>query len=184
MSADDTTDSAVNPEDAADSAASSLEDSSAAAVEELVALDPVPGAEHAQVKAERDEYLDSLRRLQADFENYRKRVQRDQDSAADRAGEKLITKLLPVLDTFELALAHEADPDSSPLAKLHDSLLSTLEGEGLERLFPAGEPFDPEVAEAIMFEDGEGEQVVSEVLFAGYRWKSKVVRAARVKVRG
>ena len=159
-------------------------------IEALVALDPVSGAEHARVTAqlsmERDEFLDALRRLQADFENYRKRVQRDHDAAADKAGERLVTKLLPVLDTFEMALTHEADPNASPLAKLHDSLLSALEGEGLERVHPAGEPFDPAVAEAVLHEPGEGEAgpIVADVLRAGYLWKGRVVRAAMVKVRG
>ena len=151
----------------------------------MVGLDPVDGAQHAQVVAERDEYLDALRRLQADFENYRKRVQRDSDAAADKAGEKLVNRLLPVLDTFEFALAHETDPDGSPLAKMHDSLLSALEGEGLERVSPLGEPFDPNSAEAVMHEPGDGgEPTVSEVLRAGYIWKGRVVRAAMVKVRG
>ena len=159
-------------------------------IEALVALDPVSGAEHARVTAqlstERDDFLDALRRLQADFENYRKRVQRDQDAAADRAGERLVTKLLPVLDTFEMALTHEADPNASPLAKLHDSLLTALEGEGLERVHPAGEPFDPAVAEAVLHEPGEDDAgpVVADVLRAGYLWKGRVVRAAMVKVRG
>ena len=162
-------------------------------IEALVALEPVSGAEHARVTAqlstERDEFLDALRRLQADFENYRKRVQRDQDAAADKAGERLVNKLLPVLDTFEMALTHEADPNASPLAKLHDSLLTALEGEGLERVHPAGEPFDPAGAEAVLHEAAEGEPdgggpVVAEVLRAGYLWKGRVVRAAMVKVRG
>lgn len=136
---------------------------------------------------QRDEYLDSLRRLQADFDNYRKRVQRDQEMAADRAGEKLVNAMLPVLDTFELALSHEAEPDASPLAKMHDQLLSALEAQGLERLSPHGEPFDPEEADAVMHEAGEGTSgsgpVVSQVLRAGYRWKGRVMRAAMVKVR-
>ena len=160
-------------------------ESSSEDIETMVGLEPVSGADHAQVVAERDEYLDALRRLQADFENYRKRVQRDSDAAADRAGEKLVNRLLPVLDTFELALAHEAEPDGSPMARMHDSLLTALEGEGLERVSPLGEAFDPNSAEAVMHEDGDGgEAVVSEVLRAGYIWKGRVVRAAMVKVRG
>jgi molecular chaperone GrpE len=167
---------------AADVAAADI---AAADLESMVGLDPVGGAEHARVVAEREEYLDALRRLQADFENYRKRVQRDSDAAADKAGEKLVNRLLPVLDTFELALAHESDPDASPMARMHDSLLSALEGEGLERVSPLGEPFDPNSAEAVMHEEGDGgEPVVSEVLRAGYIWKGRVVRAAMVKVRG
>ena len=142
-------------------------------------------SELERVQGERDEYLDALRRLQADFENYRKRVQRDQDAAADRAGEKLVNRLLPVLDTFELALVHEGATEGSPLARMHDALLAALEGEGLERLSPVGEPFDPAFAEAVLHEDGDGDgPVVAEVLRAGYVWKGRVVRAAMVKVRG
>jgi molecular chaperone GrpE len=153
----------------------------------MVGLDPVDGAVHAQVLAERDDFLDSLRRLQADFDNYRKRVARDSDAAADKATEKLVNKLLPVLDNFELALAHEADPDASPLAKMHDSLLSALEGEGLQRHAPVGEAFDPNLADAVMHEDGDGSEggpVVTEVLRAGYGWKTRVIRPAMVKVKG
>lgn len=139
------------------------------------------------LRAERDDFLDSLQRLKADFDNYRKRSLRDQEAAAERAGEKLITKLLPVLDTFELAMSHADDVDASPMAKLHDSLLTALESEGLERLAPHGEAFDPSVADAVVHEEADGEgagPVVSEVLRAGYRWKSKVVRPAMVKVKG
>ncbi len=141
----------------------------------------------AVVLAQRDEYLDGMRRLQADFDNYRKRVQRDQEMAADRASEKLINAMVPVLDTFELALTHEADPNASPLAKMHDQLLTALEAQGLERLAPLGEPFDPNDAEAVMTEpaeDGDTGPMVSEVLRAGYRWRGRVMRAAMVKVRG
>jgi molecular chaperone GrpE len=153
----------------------------------MVGMDPVDGSEHARVLAERDDFLDSLRRLQADFDNYRKRVARDSDAAADKATEKLVNKLLPVLDNFELALAHEADPDASPLAKMHDSLLTALEGEGLERHAPIGEAFDPNLADAVMHEDGDGGEggpIVTEVLRAGYGWKTRVIRPAMVKVRG
>jgi molecular chaperone GrpE len=141
----------------------------------------------AVVKAQRDEYLDSLRRLQADFDNYRKRVQKDTEMAADRAAEKLVNAMVPVLDTFELALSHEADPDASPLAKLHDQLLTALEGQGLERLHPLDQAFDPNDAEAVMTEpadEGQHTPVVSQVLRAGYRWRGRVMRAAMVKVKG
>jgi molecular chaperone GrpE len=141
----------------------------------------------AVVLAQRNEYLDGMRRLQADFDNYRKRVQRDQEMAADRASEKLISAMVPVLDTFELALAHEADVNNSGMAKMHDQLLTALEAQGLERLAPLGEPFDPNDAEAVMTEeaaDGDTGPTVSEVLRAGYRWRGRVMRAAMVKVRG
>ncbi len=155
--------------------------------EELAQLLAEDGAlldEVALVTKERDDYLDALRRLQADFDNYRRRVRADTEMEVSRATEKLVGRLLPVLDTFELALAHEANPDQSPLAKVHDQLLSALEADGLERLWPEGLEFDPAEAEAVMHEAGDGGgPVVSEVLRAGYRWKGRVMRAAMVKVK-
>ena len=137
---------------------------------------------------ERDDYLDTLRRLQADFDNYRKREKANIALEVGRVTEKIVARLIPVLDTFELALGHEVDRDASPVAKLHDQLFAALEAEGLERLAPDGQPFDPAEAEAVLHEAGEagdeGVQFVSEVLRAGYRWKGRVVRAAMVKVRG
>jgi molecular chaperone GrpE len=158
-----------------------------AEAEALTAADAMTAEEVLALKRERDDFLDALRRLQADFDNFRKRSLREQDAAADRAGEKLVNRLLPVLDTFELALSHEADPDTSPLAKLHDTLLSALEGEGLVRIAPTGEAFDPASSDAVMHEEGDGSTsgpVVAEVLRAGYSWKGRVVRAAMVKVVG
>ncbi len=134
---------------------------------------------------ERDEYLDALRRMHADFDNYRKRVQRDSELSVERATEKIVTKLLPVLDHFEMALGHSDDPDQSLLAKVHDTLLTLLEGEGLERTYPLGEPFDPVDADAVAHEPGDGSgPIVASVLRAGYRWKGRVVRAAMVRVVG
>lgn len=158
----------------------------AGADEAAVEADLAELADPAVLLQQRDEYLDSLRRLQADFDNYRKRMQRDQEMAGDRAAEKLVAAMLPVLDTFEMALSHEENPNGSSLAKLHDQLLSALEMQGLERLAPMGEPFDPADAEAVMHETGDEPSagpMVSEVLRAGYRWRSRVLRAAMVKVR-
>lgn len=158
-----------------------------AEAEAIAAAAALTPDEVLMVMRERDDYLASLRRLQADFENYRKRALRDQDSAGERAGEKVVNRLLPILDTFELALSHESDPDSSPIAKLHDQLLSALESEGLERVAPLEQPFDPSQAEAVMHEEGDAESpgpIVTEVLRAGYVWKGRVVRPAMVKVKG
>ena len=192
MSEDTTTpepDDVPTPEEPATEATLS-DDEIAAAIaeaEDMTAAAAMTPEEIISLKRERDGYLDSLRRLQADFDNYRKRSLRYSDAAADRAGEKVVNRLLPVLDTFEMALAHETDPDASPLAKLHDTLLSALEGEGLQRLSPKGEAFDPVSADAVLHEEGDGSTdgpTVSEVLRAGYTWKGRVVRAAMVKVVG
>ena len=136
------------------------------------------------VTKERDDYLDSMRRLQADFDNYRKRTRSDMELEVGRATEKVIADLLPVLDAFEMALAHEADPDASPLAKMHDSVLGALEKHGLERLYPLDALFDPAEADAVIHEQGDGgEATVVQVMRAGYRWRNRVIRAAMVKVR-
>ncbi|MGH9188024.1 MAG: nucleotide exchange factor GrpE, partial [Acidimicrobiales bacterium] len=136
----------------------------------------------AKVVAERDDYLDALRRLQADFENYKKRVMKHEADNLERASRSLAEKLLPVLDAFDGALAHGAD-DAKPIYGL---LMDVLEREGLGVVYPAGEPFDPNLMEAVAREegDGDGEAVVTEVLRTGYLWKGRVLRPAMVKVRG
>ena len=106
----------------------------------------------AVVAAERDEYLDALRRLQAEFDNYRKRVARQQAEAGDRAAALLVEKLLPVLDTLDLAAAHLGEtpgPDGTALLQAAAQLNDVLAKEGLERIDPTGLPFDPTAHEAV-----------------------------------
>ncbi|HUZ44579.1 MAG TPA: nucleotide exchange factor GrpE [Acidimicrobiales bacterium] len=138
---------------------------------------------------ERDEYLDSLRRVQADFENYKKRMVRQQTEQLERAAEGLVNKLLPALDTLSLALSHsDADSDAGKaLAQVSASVWEVLGKEGLETVDPLDQEFDPNEAEAVMHEPAEGDQtgsVVVEVFRPGYRWRGRVLRAAMVKVRG
>jgi molecular chaperone GrpE len=129
--------------------------------------------------AEREQYLDAYRRAQADFENYRKQAQKRQEDAVVRALGSFVEKLLPVLDACDAALAHGATEVEPVLAALYGALGK----EGLERIDPKGATFDPAEAEAVLHEPGEGgEQVVSEVLRAGYRWRGRVLRPAMVKV--
>ncbi|HMQ27798.1 MAG TPA: nucleotide exchange factor GrpE [Acidimicrobiales bacterium] len=136
------------------------------------------------IERERDDYLDQLRRVQADFENYRKRTLAQQGEVAERANESLVGQLLPVLDACDAAVQHGAED----VAPVQAQLVDTLEKAGLERLDPAGEPFDPNFHEAVMHEpadDGDGGgSVVAEVLRTGYTWKGRVLRPAMVKVRG
>jgi molecular chaperone GrpE len=140
----------------------------------------------SELERERDEYLDMLRRLQAEFENYRKRIERNQREMVENANASLVKKLLPVLDTADLALAHGASEDVKQVA---GALFDVLCKEGLERIDPEGESFDPEHHDAVAHEPVEGEEAperpeVSEVMRAGYRWKGRVLRPAMVKVRG
>ncbi|HEV3402590.1 MAG TPA: nucleotide exchange factor GrpE [Acidimicrobiales bacterium] len=133
----------------------------------------------AKLAAERDDYLDQLRRLTADFDNYRKRIVKQQTEHLERAAEDLVEKLLSVLDVFDAALAH-----GEGFEQVHAALVGLLEKEGLERIDPADKPFDPNEADAVAHEDADEGPIVSEVLRPGYRWKGRVLRPAMVKVRG
>ena len=146
--------------------------------------------ERSEAERQRDEYLNALQRLQADFENYRKRVARLSEEAATRSAGDLVSKILPVLDAFDYALAHFASTESEEAVALGQArglLLDTLIREGLERMDDVGAPFDPQIHDAVAHVEGEGESdgpMVDEVLRAGYRWKGVVLRPAMVKVRG
>lgn len=136
---------------------------------------------------ERDELRALVQRVQADFENYRKRVLREQTALAERAAESLIEQLLPVLDNFELALLNldEADEKVRKGVELaYADFVAVLERAGLERIPTDGSPFDPEVHEAVLHDAGEGEPTVVETMRHGYRLKGKVLRPAMVRVTG
>jgi molecular chaperone GrpE len=146
-------------------------------------------AKLTQIESERDEYLDTLRRVQAEFENYRKRVIKEQTALVDRATSGLVEQLLPVLDSFELAsenLDAAGSDDIENVRKgvelVYAELLGVLEKAGLSRIEAEGKPFDPNVHEAVMQEEGDGEPIVTDVLRTGYTLKGRVLRPAMVKV--
>ena len=130
---------------------------------------------------ERDDFKDIALRLQADFENYKKRVQQNQADEVDRATGRIADSLLPVLDACEAAFSHGAEG----VEPIWSALIGTLAKQGLVALDLLNKPFDPTKAEAVVHEEGgEGEPVVTEVLRTGYEWKGRVLRAAMVKVKG
>ena len=138
-----------------------------------------------RLTGERDEYLDRLRRSQADFENSKKRLLRDAEGRAEAVSGRLVEDLLPVLDACDAAITH----GESGVEPVFAALLQVLEKNGLERIDPTGDVFDPNRHEAVMHEpaaDGDDPalSLVVEVLRIGYGWKGRVVRAAMVKVRG
>lgn len=136
-----------------------------------------------RVTAERDDYLDTARRVQAEFENYRRRVEAQRAEQVARAAESLVMELLPVLDACDAALAHGA----SDVEPIHGTLLATLTKQGLVRVDQAQVAFDPNQHEAVLSEPGDGDEtgpVVVEVMRAGYLWNGRVLRPAMVKVRG
>src|SRR5438067_5603225 len=136
------------------------------------------GSELEQARAQAAEYLDHLQRLQAEFDNYRKRVLREQTRAVDLATEPLMRNLLEVLDEFDLALiAAEKQPDFHRFLHgvelVYAKLQEILRREGLERIEAEGKPFDPARHEALLESRGEGdvpggEPVVKDVLRPGY----------------
>lgn len=136
----------------------------------------------AGLLAERDAMREIAQRLQADFENYRKRVAAQTADDVDRATGRVAESLLPVLDACEAAyVAHPQE-----IEPLFNLLLGELKKQGLEVMDLHGKPFDPELAEAVMHEPGDddGGTVVVDVMRTGYLWKGRVLRAAMVKVRG
>ncbi len=153
---------------------------------------PAPDSELEQALAKAAEYLDHLQRLQAEFDNYRKRVLREQTRAVDLAAEPLMRKLLEVLDEFDLALmAAEKQPDFDRFLHgvelVYAKLQEILRREGLERIEADGKPFDPARHEALLESRGEGdvpggEPVVIDVLRPGYTLRGQVIRPAGVKV--
>jgi molecular chaperone GrpE len=131
--------------------------------------------------SERYQFKDIALRLQADFDNYRKRVAAQQIEAVERGTGRLAEALLPLLDACEAAFVqHPAE-----IEPLFNLLLSELRKLGLESLNLQDQPFDPAVADAVIHEPGDSDEpVVSEVLRSGYLWKGRVLRPAMVKVRG
>jgi molecular chaperone GrpE len=143
-------------------------------------------ADLAALAKERDELRTLAQRVQADFENYRKRMLREQTEAIGRANEGLLEQLLPVVDSFELALYQLGEADDQVrkgVELVFSELVNVLEKAGLERIDAAGVPFDPNVHEAVMQEGGDdGEPVVTETVRTGYRLKGRLLRPAMVKV--
>jgi molecular chaperone GrpE len=138
-----------------------------------------------EARNEAGSYLDDLRRVAADFENFRKRVTREQQLLVDRASERVLKAVLPVLDSFDAALSIEATTETEEkllggMRGTHAQLLDVLTKEGLEVIPAVGEPFDPELHEAVM-SSGDGDRlVVSQELRRGYRLHGRVVRATLV----
>jgi molecular chaperone GrpE len=142
-----------------------------------------------KARAEAESYLDDLRRLQADFDNYRKRTLREQTARAASASQALVARLLPVLDNFELAVSSaERSRDFDRMLKgvemVFGELREVLEAEGLVRIEAEGKPFDPERHEAVIAVEGEDTEpgMVVDIVRAGYELRGKVLRPAMVKV--
>ena len=136
-----------------------------------------------EVLLERDEFLNLLQSVKADFDNYKKQTKKRITETRTSSRGEIVEKLLPVLDACDAAVAHGAED----VVAIRKSLIDSLENEGLKLVGTVLEKFDPSMHEAVSHEPGdeeEEEQVVSEVLRQGYFWEGKILRPAMVKVRG
>ncbi len=139
-----------------------------------------PPVDVAALTAERDQMKELAMRLQADFENFRRRSLAQSEGDIDRATGRLVEAFLPILDAAEAAYVRHPD-EVGPLLNL---MLAELKKHGLETLDLESQPFNPEVAEAVTHEPGGGgEVVVAEVMRSGYVWKGKTLRPAMVRTR-
>jgi molecular chaperone GrpE len=146
-----------------------------------------PANEEERIVDEPEDYLALAQRIQADFENYRKRVAREAAAAGERARSGLVRELLPIVDNLERALA-SAEEGEQHLAEgvrlVHSELIAVLERNGVQPFDPVGERFDPSEHEALSVRD-EGESgVVLDVVEKGYRANGTILRPARVVVSG
>jgi molecular chaperone GrpE len=140
--------------------------------------------------AKADEYWDRLLRQAADLENYKKRAARERQDAVKFANEGLLSKLIPVLDTFEMALAatnaegSTAQSLQAGITMIHTQLKNTLAEAGLEEIDALGKPFDPNFHEAVAQKETADmpEGQVAQQLRRGYRFRERLIRAASVIV--
>jgi molecular chaperone GrpE len=179
MSAHDPVDSDLPAESGEDSIVSEAE---VELVEEE--LDPLALAER-----QRDDYLDQLRRLAAEFDNYKKRMAREHEELRERAAERLLRDLLPVFDDLGRALAAfetaETEAIADGVALVHRALWTLLEREGVAELDPTGDMFDPHRHEALLSQPADApEGTVLEVIQKGFLLGDRVLRPARVVVAG
>ena len=144
-------------------------------------------SEEEKLRKERDEYLELARRVQADFENFRKRTIRENEKFKKLATVSLIEKLLPVIDGLDGAIASSKDIGEKALEgfkKIRKLLMNVLSKEGLEEIEAVGQPFDPDFHEAMMQEESDEVEVetVTEELRKGYKIGEHIIRASMVKV--
>jgi molecular chaperone GrpE len=141
-----------------------------------------------EARAQAASHLEDLKRLKAEFENYRKRMVKEQTAMIERASASIVERLLPILDNFELALmAADRTKDYESMVRgvemVYGELLEVLKREGLERIDSLHKPFDPELHEAVMHTEGEGDEiVVLDEMRPGYKLGGRVIRPAMVKV--
>ena len=143
--------------------------------------------ELGEARQESGELLANLQRVAAEFDNFRKRTERDQLENVQRASQRVIESLLPALDGLDAALMLDATTEGEEkmldgMRSTHALLIEALQQDGLEEIAGVGQPFDPAVHEAVSVIPGEGEQIVQQELRKGYVMRGRVIRPSLVIV--
>jgi molecular chaperone GrpE len=142
--------------------------------------------EVAALRSETAELKDQLLRRRADFENYKKRVERDRESSGHAMAEKIFAELIPTIDNLERALAASGDDDAlrAGVEMIHRELLAVFERHGVQAHDPTGQLFDPVTHQALSHEvvPGLEEGTVAESFRKGYSYRDRLLRPALVKV--
>lgn len=173
-----------------------VEPSAQAAEPSAQAAEPTEGesvealrAEMASLKAQSDEYLDGWQRARAEFANYKKRVEREMEQSYAATAAQILARYLPILDDIERALRerpteNEVQAWTEGIELIHRKLTALLEAEGVERIPAESQRFDPNLHEAISFEekDGHEEGQIIDVIRQGYRLGERILRPAVVRV--
>jgi len=167
-----------------------MEDEQGRASQEQPGSSPAAGAlDPEEIQKQRDEYYDLLLRKTAEFDNYRKRVERDRQTLVESAAADLIEELLPLVDDLERALAAEAagpgaDPYRQGVELIHRQLLEVLRKRGVRAIEAVGAPFDPHYHQAVVHEPAAGarEGEVIEEFRRGYMLGDRLLRPSMVKV--
>lgn len=173
-----------------------VEESSTGPTAESLGLSLPDDAEQAQLvllkeladaRDESGELLANLQRIAAEFDNHRKRTERDQVENIQRASQRVIESLLPVLDSLDAALLLEATTEAEArmlegMRGTQSLLLDILARDGFATIDAVGEPFDPAVHEAVSVNPGEGDQIVEQELRKGYVMRGRVIRPTLVIV--
>ncbi|MBR9676396.1 nucleotide exchange factor GrpE [Candidatus Woesearchaeota archaeon] len=136
-------------------------------------------------KQQIDELTSTLQRLQADFENYKKRVEAQKSEYKEYYTESFIENLLPILDNFEVALKNTTNHEQfqKGMELIYSQIIDILKKAGVQRIESLNKAFDPNLHEALLAEDSDKEKnMVIEELQPGYKTKSRVLRHTKVKV--
>ena len=146
-----------------------------------------PEQEHIDVQKAKDQvesYKDLVKRMQADFENYKKRYEKDFKDSVTVGKRDMIASLLPVIDSFELAVKNTVPNDkfADGMKRIYAQLLTILQANGLKRIECVGKKFDPSIHEVIMIEHSDKDGFVLEEFQSGYTVGSFIVRHAKVKI--